>query len=189
MAGRRPHPAHRRTPRPSGTAHGRRAWPQRHGDARSRCDRHRLRRQTRQLRTPPRSGDEPGFAFHQPGGVPRPQRCRAHQPARDHHDERACRLFRPGQRAQLPALPRELHGPVVAGRPALRTLHLTARRADPGVDKPDRLEASVLTVNYDPGRGVKYAGSGLVVVGIFTMFYMRAYFFGPRRSGHVPQPA
>ena len=61
--------------------------------------------------------------------------------------------------------------------------------ADPGVDKPDRLEASVLTVNYDPGRGVKYAGSGLVVVGIFTMFYMRAYFFGPRRSGHVPQPA
>ena len=48
-------------------------------------------------------------------------------------------------------------------------------------EKPERLEASVLTVNYDPGRGVKYAGSGLIVIGIFTMFYMKAYFFGPRR--------
>ena len=48
-------------------------------------------------------------------------------------------------------------------------------------EKPDRLEASVLTVNYDPGRGVKYAGSGLIVIGIFTMFYMKAYFFAPRR--------
>jgi hypothetical protein len=47
-------------------------------------------------------------------------------------------------------------------------------------EKPEKLEASVLTVNYDPGRGVKYAGSGLIVAGIFTMFYMRAYFFGPR---------
>ena len=47
--------------------------------------------------------------------------------------------------------------------------------------KPDKLEASVLTVNYDPGRGVKYLGSGLIVAGIFTMFYMKAYFFQPRR--------
>lgn len=47
--------------------------------------------------------------------------------------------------------------------------------------KPDRLEASVLTVNYDPGRGVKYLGSALIVAGIFTMFYMKAYFFRPRR--------
>lgn len=38
---------------------------------------------------------------------------------------------------------------------------------------------SVLTVNYDPGRGVKYAGCWLIVAGIFTMFYMRAYFFKP----------
>ena len=52
-------------------------------------------------------------------------------------------------------------------------------------DRPEKIEASVLTVNYDPGRGVKYAGSGLIVAGIFTMFYMRAYFFGPRR----PAPA
>jgi hypothetical protein len=49
---------------------------------------------------------------------------------------------------------------------------------------PEKLEASVLTVNYDPGRGVKYLGSGLIVIGIFTMFYMRAYFFAPRlRTG------
>lgn len=54
-------------------------------------------------------------------------------------------------------------------------------------DKPDRLEASVLTVNYDPGRGVKYAGSGLIVIGIFTMFYMKAYFFAPRRHD-TPEP-
>ena len=52
-------------------------------------------------------------------------------------------------------------------------------------DPPERLEASVLTVNYDPGRGVKYLGSGLIVIGIFTMFYMRAYFFGPRRQPGV----
>jgi hypothetical protein len=38
---------------------------------------------------------------------------------------------------------------------------------------------SVLTVNYDPGRGTKYAGCWLIVAGIFTMFYMRAYFFKP----------
>jgi hypothetical protein len=56
-------------------------------------------------------------------------------------------------------------------------------------DKPERLEASVLTVNYDPGRGVKYAGSGLIVIGIFTMFYMKAYFFAPRRREAEPQAA
>jgi hypothetical protein len=48
-------------------------------------------------------------------------------------------------------------------------------------EKPDRIEASVLTVNYDPGRGVKYLGSALIVAGIFTMFYMKAYFFQPKR--------
>lgn len=50
---------------------------------------------------------------------------------------------------------------------------------------PDALEASVLTVNYDPGRGVKYAGSGLIVAGIFTMFYMKAYFFAPRKRAEA----
>lgn len=37
--------------------------------------------------------------------------------------------------------------------------------------------ASIFRVNYDPGRPVKYLGSGLIVFGIFLMFYMRAYFF------------
>lgn len=45
----------------------------------------------------------------------------------------------------------------------------------------DQLYLSILTVNYDPGRGVKYLGSLLIVAGIVTMFYMRAYFFKPRR--------
>ena len=43
-----------------------------------------------------------------------------------------------------------------------------------------RLRVSVLTVNYDPGRGIKYLGCALIVTGIFTMFYMRAYFFKPK---------
>jgi hypothetical protein len=46
---------------------------------------------------------------------------------------------------------------------------------------PDKLHdkplGSVFRVNYDPGRPVKYLGSGLIVFGIFLMFYMRAYFF------------
>jgi hypothetical protein len=77
-------------------------------------------------------------------------------------------------------------GPWLPGDPLYE--RFTARPGRTG-EKPDRLEASVLTVNYDPGRGVKYLGSGLVVVGIFTMFYMRAYFFGPRRQSGGPVPA
>lgn len=45
----------------------------------------------------------------------------------------------------------------------------------------DRFQ-SVLTVNYDPGRGVKYVGCLLIVAGIVTMFYMRAYFFTPKKT-------
>lgn len=77
-------------------------------------------------------------------------------------------------------------GPWLPGDPLYE--RFTARPGRTG-EKPDRLEASVLTVNYDPGRGVKYLGSGLVVVGIFTMFYMRAYFFAPRRQAGGPLPA
>lgn len=44
----------------------------------------------------------------------------------------------------------------------------------------DRLFVSILTVNYDPGRGLKYLGSLLVVAGVAVMFFMRAYFFQPR---------
>lgn len=44
----------------------------------------------------------------------------------------------------------------------------------------ERLFVSILTVNYDPGRGLKYLGSLLVVAGVAVMFFMRAYFFKPR---------
>ena len=43
----------------------------------------------------------------------------------------------------------------------------------------DRIYMSVLSVNYDPGRGVMYAGSLLIVLGIGIAFYMKAYFFKP----------
>jgi len=42
-----------------------------------------------------------------------------------------------------------------------------------------------LTVNYDPGRGLKYTGSLLIVAGVAVVFYMKGYFLrrrdGPRR--------
>jgi len=44
---------------------------------------------------------------------------------------------------------------------------------------------SIFRVNYDPGRPVKYLGSGLIVFGIFLMFYMRAYFFKKPAQGVV----
>lgn len=66
-------------------------------------------------------------------------------------------------------------GPWTPGDP------LYDRFTEGAAEKPDRIEASVLTVNYDPGRGVKYLGSALIVAGIFTMFYMKAYFFQSKR--------
>ena len=39
---------------------------------------------------------------------------------------------------------------------------------------------SGLSVAHDPGLWCKYIGSSLLVLGIATMFYMRAYFFKPR---------
>lgn len=47
---------------------------------------------------------------------------------------------------------------------------------------PKQLYISILTVNYDPGRGVKAIGCLLIVAGIVTMFYMRAYFFPQHKS-------
>ncbi len=50
-----------------------------------------------------------------------------------------------------------------------------------GTEKgPPELYASTLSVNYDPGRGLKYAGSLLIVGGIVLMYLMRAYIFRPR---------
>ena len=62
-------------------------------------------------------------------------------------------------------------------RPGERTFDELAGPTD-----RDELWESVLTVNYDPGRGLKYIGCLLVVAGIATMFYMRAYFFRPSKT-------
>jgi hypothetical protein len=45
----------------------------------------------------------------------------------------------------------------------------------------EELYLSVLTVNADPGRWIRNLGCLFIVMGIATMFYMRAYFFKPRR--------
>jgi len=47
---------------------------------------------------------------------------------------------------------------------------------------PPELYASTLSVNYDPGRGLKYAGSLLIVGGIVVMYLMRVYMFRPRAT-------
>ena len=67
-------------------------------------------------------------------------------------------------------------GPFMAGTPMYREI---ARRLDEPPSR-DQLFITILTVNYDPGRWVKYTGCLLVAVGIVTMFYMRAYFFTRR---------
>ena len=51
-----------------------------------------------------------------------------------------------------------------------------------GADMRKSLFQSILTVNYDPGRGLKYAGSLLIVLGIIILFYMKAYFFRRDRN-------
>ncbi len=55
-------------------------------------------------------------------------------------------------------------------------------------DLPGEIFMSWLTVNYDPGRGLKYFGSLMIVAGIATMFYMRAYFFRPPAAAREVAP-
>jgi len=43
-------------------------------------------------------------------------------------------------------------------------------------------EKSSFSVAHDPGRFLKYSGSLMICLGIAIMFYMRAYFFQPRRK-------
>jgi hypothetical protein len=50
------------------------------------------------------------------------------------------------------------------------------------VDDDRVVSLSGLTVAHDPGLWCKYIGSGLLVLGIATMFYMRAYFFKRREA-------
>jgi len=56
-----------------------------------------------------------------------------------------------------------------------------------GEDLRDQLFISHLTVNYDPGRGCKYAGSLLIVLGSIVVFYMKGYLFRKNTGG--PSPA
>jgi hypothetical protein len=58
---------------------------------------------------------------------------------------------------------------------------------DPETERPIQdgnrpVSLSGLTVAHDPGLWFKYAGALVVVLGIATMFYMKAYFFKPRRA-------
>lgn len=63
-------------------------------------------------------------------------------------------------------------GPFKPGDPAFESIA--------GTTLQDQVYVSVLSANYDPGRGLKYAGSLLVVAGVFVVFYMKAYFFARR---------
>ncbi len=42
------------------------------------------------------------------------------------------------------------------------------------------LAGSVFTIGRDPGLWLKYLGTGMLGLGIATMFYMKAYFFKPK---------
>lgn len=70
-------------------------------------------------------------------------------------------------------------GPYVAGTPEYREF-VPNRSDDPEVYK------SVFSVNYDPGTALRYWGCLFVIGGIACMFYMRAYFFKPKRSAEPP---
>lgn len=54
--------------------------------------------------------------------------------------------------------------------------------------KGQAVNLSGFTVAFDPGIPFKYIGSIMLALGIFTMFYMKAYFFKPkrRRKNNVP---
>lgn len=57
----------------------------------------------------------------------------------------------------------------------------------PASSPRDELFLSIFTVNHDPGRGLKYFGSLLIIAGVATMFYMRAYFFRRTPAAHLPR--
>ncbi len=50
----------------------------------------------------------------------------------------------------------------------------------------NELYLSILTVNYDPGRGLKYFGSLLIVAGIAVMISMKSHFFQAPRGEKAP---
>ena len=54
------------------------------------------------------------------------------------------------------------------------------------VDPPPRLFLSYLTVNADPGRGLKYAGCLILVAGIFCRFFLRGTARAATTQGALP---
>lgn len=63
-------------------------------------------------------------------------------------------------------------GPFKPGDPAFESVAGTTPR--------EQIFASVLSANYDPGRGMKYAGSLLIVFGVFLIFYQKTFFLAKR---------
>ncbi len=59
-------------------------------------------------------------------------------------------------------------------------------RVIPSDSQQEDLYLSVLTVNRDPGRAIRNMGCLIVSLGIAIMFYMKAYFFKPRRKKEIP---
>ena len=80
----------------------------------------------------------------------------------DPHSGRSYRLFQ-----------ESYNGPWLPGTPEFDEI------VPASADK-DELYMSVLSVNYDPGRGVRSAGCVFIIIGVAVMFFMRAYFFTPR---------
>jgi hypothetical protein len=69
-------------------------------------------------------------------------------------------------------------GPFKPGDPAFESVAGTTPR--------EQIFASVLSANYDPGRGLKYAGSLLIVFGVFLIFYLRTQLLARRHSEEAP---
>jgi len=60
------------------------------------------------------------------------------------------------------------------------TFYQASFQEDPSSGRPT---ASILSVNYDPGRYLKYIGSLMIVLGTILMFYWGGYFKSPVRVG------
>jgi hypothetical protein len=63
------------------------------------------------------------------------------------------------------------------------TFYQSSFQTDPGTGKPT---ASILSVNRDPGRFVKYLGSIFIVLGSTLMFHYRNSYFGKTKKREAP---
>ncbi len=62
------------------------------------------------------------------------------------------------------------------------TLYQASFQEDPQTGQPN---ASILSVNYDPGRWWKYLGSFMIVLGSLLMFYLGDYFKKPSKAQNL----